>query len=357
MAAVDRTSRVPHDGPCMDTPAEALIFARGLCRTYKVRRKAEGIVASLQALFRPVWDNIEAVQDLDLTIGSGELVGFLGPNGAGKTTTLKMLSGLIVPTAGEVRVLGETPFTRVDHFLRQISLVMGQKQNLWWDLPPLETFALHREIYDIPPDEYRTRLAELVGMLEISDCLDIQVRKLSLGQRMRCELAVALLHRPRILFLDEPTIGLDILMQKKVRAFLLDYHARFQPTILLTSHYMEDVAALCRRVIVINHGRRVFDGPLPELTAKARPDRILTATFSRVPPTFDPTSFGTLLATDGPRFRFRVARAEAAGVAARLYAMGVIDDLTVEEPPLEEVMAPLFASHPPAPPAHPGERP
>lgn len=323
---------------------EVVITARGLGRIYHVQRKAEGITASLRALIRPTWDDIVAVQNLDMTIRSGELIGFLGPNGAGKTTTLKMLSGLIVPTCGELSVLGVTPFTRQNEFLRKISLVMGQKQNLWWDLPPLETFALHREIYSIAPDEYQKRLDELVTMLEISDCLDIQVRKLSLGQRMRCELAVALLHRPQVLFLDEPTIGLDILMQRKVRAFLLDYHARFRPTILLTSHYMGDVAALCRRVIVINRGRKIFDGVLPDLTAHSRQDRILTVTMARIPDNFSPWQYGDLLECDGLRLRLRVERSQTAAMAARLYDLGVVDDLTVEEPPLEEVMAPLFAT-------------
>ncbi|HNV68061.1 MAG TPA: ATP-binding cassette domain-containing protein [Candidatus Ozemobacteraceae bacterium] len=220
---------------------------------------------------------------------------------------------------------------------------MGQKQNLWWDLPPAETLALHRELYDIPRDDYHCRRDELVDMLEIGDCLDIQARKLSLGQRMRCELAVALLHRPQVLFLDEPTIGLDILMQKKIRDFLLAYHARFHPTILLTSHYMEDVEALTKRIIVINRGRKVYDGALSQLTAAARLQKTLTVTFADLRPESDFEKWGTLIEREGTRYRLRVPREKAASAAAELYSSGGVVDLTLEEAPLEEALAGLFA--------------
>ena len=318
------------------------IEARGLCRSFDVRLKAEGLKASIAAFFRPRIETIDAVKGLEMLIEPGEIVGFLGPNGAGKTTTLKMLSGLIPPTAGSVQVLGFDPFQRDYAFLRNISLVMGQKQNLWWDLPPAETLAIHRELYGLTSSEFEPRRDELVEMLGIRDCLEIQARKLSLGQRMRCELAVSLLHRPGVLFLDEPTIGLDILMQKRIRTFLLEYHDRFRPTILLTSHYMEDVAALARRVIVINRGAKVFDGSLADLSKKTRADRILQVTFDSVPAGFSPERYGRLLTHDGSRFSLLVPRDQAPALAAEFYSTGRVNDLTIEEPPLEEAISPLF---------------
>ncbi|MBI3039502.1 ATP-binding cassette domain-containing protein [bacterium] len=320
------------------------IVTRNLCRTFEVRRKSEGFLASLKGIFWPRSNFVRAVSGLDMEIQTGELVGFLGPNGAGKTTTLKMLSGLIFPTSGSISVLGFQPFQRDYEYLGRISLVMGQKQNLWWDLPPIETLAIHREIYNISQAEFRARLDELVEMLEIVDCLDIQARKLSLGQRMRCELAVALLHRPQILFLDEPTIGLDILMQKRVRAFLLNYHERFRPTILLTSHYMEDVIALVQRVIVINRGLKIYDGTLNELSKAARLEKILTVTFQSIPEGFSPLAFGKLIFQEGPRFQVKIPREKAAETASNLYSTGKVLDLTLEEAPIEEVLGELFAS-------------
>jgi ABC-2 type transport system ATP-binding protein len=323
--------------------APCAIQTREVSRNYEIRRKAEGLTESLKGLFWPEYSTLTAVNQLDLEIQPGEIVGFLGPNGAGKTTTLKMLSGLLEPTAGSIQVLGFEPFRREVPFLQAISLVMGQKQNLWWDLPPIEALAIHREVYDIPGDEYKRRVAELVDLLEIGECIEVQARKLSLGQRMRCELATALLHQPRVLFLDEPTIGLDILMQKKIRRFLLEYHQRFQPTIILTSHYMEDVAALAQRVVVINRGKKVYDDTLARLTAEARPERMVTVTFREVPAAFQPETYGELIRRDGFRFIFRVERQKVGCVAARLYSSGLVHDLIVEEPPLEETMAHLFS--------------
>ncbi|MFZ2959280.1 MAG: ATP-binding cassette domain-containing protein [Candidatus Ozemobacteraceae bacterium] len=328
-------------------PQHPAILTQGLRRSYETRRKAEGLFASIKSLFWPEISFVDAVIDLDIRIEPGELVGFLGPNGAGKTTTLKMMSGLIAPTQGTVEVLGHDPFRREREFLTAISLVMGQKQNLWWDLPPAETLALHREIYDISAADYRQRVDQLVEMLEIGDILEIQARKLSLGQRMRAELSVALLHQPRILFLDEPTIGLDILMQKKVRTFLLEYHARFSPTLLLTSHNMDDVAALCKRVIVINRGKKVYDGNLDDLTRIARLDKILTVTFASPPNAdFDPARLGTLISAEGERFRLKIPREEVPRVAGTLCQAGGIIDLTIEEAPLEDALADLFARPP-----------
>jgi len=318
------------------------IEARDLSRSFEIRLKAEGLRASISAFFRPRLETVDAVTSLEMLIEPGEIVGFLGPNGAGKTTTLKMLSGLIPPTGGSVKVLGFDPFQRDSDFLRRISLVMGQKQNLWWDLPPAETLAIHRELYGLSASDFETRRDELVEMLGIRDCLEVQARKLSLGQRMRCELAVSLLHRPEILFLDEPTIGLDILMQKRIRSFLLEYHAQFKPTILLTSHYMEDVSALARRVIVINRGSKVFDGTLADLSCHTRSVRILAVTLSTIPEGFSPERFGKIIHQEGLRFSILASREKAAAIASDLYSTGLVEDLTIEEPPLEEAISPLF---------------
>ena len=324
---------------------EFAIVTRQLSRSFSIRQKSEGLAASLRNFFSPVYKTVDAVCDLEMSIGRGEIIGFLGPNGAGKTTTLKMLSGLLVPSGGSIEVLGFTPFDRDHAFLRSISLVMGQKQNLWWDLPPVETFEIHRRIYGLSDEQYRTRIDELVEMLEISDCLETQTRKLSLGQRMRCELAVSLLHQPSILFLDEPTIGLDILMQKKIRSFLLDYHRRFKPTILLTSHYMDDVAALAQRVIVINHGRKIFDGRLRDLTDRMRPEKIMTVIINNGEFPCQVRDGCRLIHQEGQLYRFLVRREVVGELAACLYNTGQIADLTIEDAPLEEIIGQLFTDN------------
>lgn len=318
------------------------IITQQLNRQFSIRQKAEGLAASVRNFFSPTFKTVNAVCDLDMLIGRGEIIGFLGPNGAGKTTTLKMLSGLLVPSSGTMEVLGYTPFNRDHAFLKSISLVMGQKQNLWWDLPPVETFEIHRRIYGLTDEQYKVRLDELIEMLEISDCLETQTRKLSLGQRMRCELAVALLHQPSILFLDEPTIGLDILMQKKIRSFLLDYHRRFKPTILLTSHYMDDVAALAQRVIVINHGRKVFDGRLKELTDKMHPEKVISVVINSGEFPCKVNEGCRLIHQEGQLYRFMVRRELVGELAAQLYSTGQIADLTIEDTPLEDIIGRLF---------------
>jgi ABC-2 type transport system ATP-binding protein len=255
-----------------------------------------------------------------------------------------MLSGLLIPSSGLVEVLGTTPFDRQNDFLRKISLVMGQKQNLWWDLPPLETFEIHKSIYNIKEKDFKNIVEELVEMLEIQDCLQTQTRRLSLGQRMRCELAVSLLHRPAILFLDEPTIGLDILMQKKIRSFLLDYHERFKPTILLTTHYMDDVAALAQRVIVIDLGQKVFDGSLKYLTDKIRPDKHISVLFNQTPPSWLVEKMGVLELHQGMLYKFSIERNKISETAAELYSTGLVADLTIEDPPLKDIIGELFSS-------------
>lgn len=322
---------------------KALIKTTNLTREFNVRIKSAGIKASFKNFFFPTYNVVEAVKNLDIEVQQGDIIGFLGPNGAGKTTTLKMLAGLLFPTSGSIEVLGYNPFDRDYNFLKNISLIMGQKQNLWWDLPPIETFAIHKEIYSITDVDYKERLDELVEMLEISDCLETQARKLSLGQRMRCELAVSLIHQPKILFLDEPTIGLDIVMQKKVRKFLKQYHKRFQTTILLTSHYMEDVAALANRVIVIDHGEKVFDDELSKLTENINPYKYISVIFSEAPSNELVKSIGEPIVENELKLKFKVERSQVAQIASILFSKCKIDDLTIENQPLEDIISSLFS--------------
>ena len=275
-------------------------------------------------------------------VAAGERVGFLGPNGAGKTTTLKVLSGLLHPTSGQVSVGGHTPQDRSREFLQQITLVMGQKQQLLWDLPPSETFLLNRAIYDIPRPQYEETVAELTELLGLRGLLDKPTRQLSLGERMKCELAVALLHRPRILFLDEPTIGLDVTMQATVRGFVRAYNERFGATVLLTSHYMDDVAALCPRVLVIDHGHLIYDGSLDELVRRVRPDKRVLLKLSRPVEARDLQKIGGIVSHTDAQAVLQVSQSELQSAVQRALAQLPIVDLTVEDPPLEEVMRELF---------------
>ena len=275
-------------------------------------------------------------------VAAGERVGFLGPNGAGKTTTLKVLSGLLHPTSGQVSVGGHTPQDRSREFLQQITLVMGQKQQLLWDLPPGETFLLNRAIYDIPRPQYQETVSELTELLGLRGLLDKPTRQLSLGERMKCELAVALLHRPRILFLDEPTIGLDVTMQATVRGFVRAYNERFGATVLLTSHYMDDVAALCPRVLVIDHGHLIYDGSLDELVRRVRPDKRVLLKLSRPVEARDLQKIGGIVSHTDAQAVLQVSQSELQSAVQRALAQLPIVDLTVEDPPLEEVMRELF---------------
>jgi len=242
-----------------------IIEIHSLSKTFRVPQKSPGLMGALKGLFSRRFREVQAVRDISFVVEEGELVGFLGPNGAGKTTTLKMLSGLLHPSSGEAKVLGFTPWKRERAFQKQFTMVMGQRSQLWWDLPAWDSFLLNKEIYEIPKAQFEETVKELADLLEINDLLEVPVKKLSLGQRMKAELACSLLHRPRVLFLDEPTIGLDVIMQKKVRDFILAYNKRWKATIILTSHNMDDVSELCSRVLLINHGRVLFEGSLPEL--------------------------------------------------------------------------------------------
>jgi ABC-2 type transport system ATP-binding protein len=320
-----------------------MIEVERLRKWYRVHRRPPGLKAALRSLFHRSYEDVKAVEDVSFSISAGERVGFLGPNGAGKTTTLKVLSGLLHPTEGRVSVAGFVPKERQRGFLEQITLVMGQKQQLLWDLPPSETFLLNRAIYDIPRKQYEATVAELSELLELAPLLGKPTRQLSLGERMKCELAVALLHRPKVLFLDEPTIGLDVSMQATVRGFVRAYNERFGATVLLTSHYMEDVAALCPRVMVIDKGRLIYDGSLPELVRRVRPDKRMILRFSRPVERRDLDALGSVIEHRDAEAIVQVSKDALQSAVARALSSLPLTDLTVEDPPLEEVMRDLFA--------------
>jgi ABC-2 type transport system ATP-binding protein len=321
-----------------------VIEVRGLAKHYQVHRRPPGIGAAIRSLFRRRYETVKAVDGIDFSLEEGERVGFLGPNGAGKTTTLKMLSGLLHPSAGDVTVDGFVPRRREVDFLKRITLVMGQKQQLIWDLPPAETFAMNRAIYEVPKAQFDETLHELVALLEIGDLVGKPARQLSLGERMKCELAAALLHRPKVLFLDEPTIGLDVSMQATVRSFVRSYNERFGATVLLTSHYMEDVVQLCPRVIVIDRGRLIYDGDLRALAHRVRPDKRIVIRFEQAAGPADLARFGKVVSTDRGQTTLQVAAEEVSAVVGRILTAHAVSDLTVEDPPLEEVLSELFRS-------------
>jgi ABC-2 type transport system ATP-binding protein len=320
-----------------------MIRVRALRKNYVVHSRSPGMGAAVRSLFRRTKTTIAAVDGIDFDIAAGTRVGFLGPNGAGKTTTLKMLAGLLHPTSGEVTVDGFEPRRRQDAFLRRIMLVLGQKQQLLWDLPPSETFELNRAVYEVPRAQYLATLRELTDLLDLGDLIRKPARTLSLGERMKCELAAALIHRPKVLFLDEPTIGLDVSMQATVRDFVKRYNERNGATLLLTSHYMEDVARLCPRVIVIDRGKIVYDGALDALVARTRPDKRVVLRFSRLIDARELASLGHVVRHDAGQSVLRIPKDAVNAVVARALAEFPVSDLTVENPPLEEVMSELFA--------------
>ena len=320
------------------TPA---IEVRDLRKTYTVSERQAGVRAALVGLVRRRGHEVRAVDGISFDVTPGEIVGFLGPNGAGKTTTLKMLAGLLYPSDGTVSVLGHSPSRREKAFLRRITLVMGQRNQLWWDIPAIDSFELNRAIYRVPVDEYRRTLNELTELLDLGALLGKPVRTLSLGERMKCEVAAALLHRPSVLFLDEPTIGLDVTMQRRIRLFVQEYNRRHAATVLLSSHYMADVEALCRRVIVIHHGRLLFDGDLSELVRRFSPHRTIVVDLDGV--AADLSRYGEVVQREDGQMALRVAKAETAAVTARLLADLPIADLTVEDAPIEDVIEQVFA--------------
>jgi len=286
---------------------------------------------------------VRAVDDVSFSIAEGEVVGFLGPNGAGKTTTLKCLTGLLHPTSGSVRVLGSTPHERRREFLERITFVMGQRNSLFWDLPAMDAFAVNQAIYRIPAVRYRETLDELVALLGLEPLLGKQVRTLSLGERMRCEIAGSLLHRPQVLFLDEPTLGLDVNGQAAIREFLQAYNTRHGATVLLTSHYMGDVTALAKRVLVIDAGRMRFDGDLRALLETHAPYRLLQVTLDGPASPGELARYGEVDVVEGAKVTLRVPRAETAAVAARLLADLAVVDVSIADPPVEEVVRAVFA--------------
>ena len=316
---------------------------RNLQKSYRVYQKQEGLLASIKGLFQREFREVEAVRGIDLEVAQGEFVAFLGPNGAGKTTTLKLLSGVITPTAGEARVLGYVPWLRENEYRRRFALVMGQKNQLWWDLPAQESFLLHQKIYRIEPEDFKKTRDELCDLLEVNHLLGRPVRELSLGERMKMELTAALLHSPDVLFLDEPTIGLDVIAQHNIQKFLKYYQQERKITILLTSHYMKDVAALCRRVVIIAQGQKVYDGSLAGIVDRFSKHKVLSLQFAHGHMPSNLARYGEVLELVEPKARLRIDRGNIANVLSSVLATYTLEDISVEDPPLEEVIAEVFS--------------
>ena len=319
----------------------SVIEIQQLAKSYRVYLKKEGLRASLQGLFRREYRMVDAVSGIDLNVGKGEFVAFLGPNGAGKTTTLKLLSGVINPTSGTARVLGHVPWKRENAYRRRFALVMGQKNQLWWDLPANESFRLHQQIYRIAPANFEQNIDSLTDMLNVRTLLGQPVRELSLGERMKMELIAALLHSPEVLFLDEPTIGLDVIAQHNIQQFLKHYQQQRRTTILLTSHYMKDVAALCERVVVIAQGKIEYDGSLSGIIDRFSGHKIVSLSFGGQLPT-DLEQYGELLEVVAPKAKIRIDRSMVTQALANLLSRYTVEDVSVEDPPLEEVIAEVF---------------
>jgi ABC-2 type transport system ATP-binding protein len=319
-----------------------IIEARELTKTYRVFQKKEGLLGALRGLYRREYKTVQAVDRVSFSIEPGEMVAFLGPNGAGKTTTLKMLSGLIYPSAGTAEVLGFVPWHRADAFRRRFSLVMGQKNQLWWDLPAADSFQLHREIYSLPRDEFNRTLGELTELFHVEQLTRQPVRELSLGERMRMELIAALLHRPQLLLLDEPTIGLDVVAQVTIQKCLKEYNSLRGVTMLLTSHYMRDVEALCSRVLVITHGHLVYDGPLSGITEQFGRDKLVKLQFDEAPPPGELQRYGEVVRREGPVVDLKVDRTRVAEVLGSILDRFTVIDMSVQDPPLDQMIARVF---------------
>lgn len=322
----------------------SVISVSHLSQHFQVFDKQPGLTASLKSIFYRPQRIVKAVDDVSFHIDKGELIGFIGPNGAGKTTTLKCLSGLLYPTCGEVDVLGFTPFNRDYRFLKKIGFVMGSKNQLWWDLPPQETFLLNKAIYDISDADYHRQLNFFYDTLNIADIVKIQTKKLSLGQRMKCEFVAALLHHPQVVFLDEPTIGLDVVASLKIRKFIKQYNQEFQTTIILTSHNMSDVAKLCQRIIVINRGKIYYDGDLQHLSSKISHQKYLEFIFSSAVPRKSLQKYGQIVKHSSFRTVIRVDKTATATTAAAVLSHFPVADLNIQEIPLEDVISKIFDS-------------
>ena len=320
----------------------SIIAVNNLSKIYPVAIKQPGLKGTIRHFFRRTYREIKAVQNVSFQIQPGEVVGFLGGNGAGKTTTLKMLTGLIHPSKGEVKVANYTPFRRQPQFLRKTSLVMGQKQQLLWDLPALDSLRINAAVYNLSDRVFKQRLKELATMLDIEDKLNQPVRKLSLGERMKAELLAALLHHPQVLFLDEPTLGLDVNAQVAVREFLQQYNEKYGATILLTSHYMADITALCDRVLLIHQGQLIYDGLLEELLDRFAPYREVKVELAQTLSPVELNSFGEVESIRGQEVRFIVPREKLTATISRILAQLQVQDLSVSDPPIEEIIGRLF---------------
>ncbi|HWY79650.1 MAG TPA: ABC transporter ATP-binding protein [Candidatus Sulfotelmatobacter sp.] len=321
-----------------------VISVSHLTKYYQVHQKEPGFAGSLKSLIHRKYYAAKAVDDISFEIAEGELVGFIGPNGAGKTTTLKCLTGLLYPTDGKVQVLGYIPFERKHSYLKQISLVMGQKNQLWWDLPAIDSFLLNKEIYQIPTEQYNKTINELSELLDVQDILQVQIRKLSLGQRMKCELIAALIHNPRILFLDEPTIGLDVVMQQKLRDFIKAYNETYNATIILTSHYMKDVEELCKRIIIIDHGKILYDGALANIVKKYAKNKAITVIFGKPVALEQLKKLGEVISFEPTKAVISIPRSKSNHVASKLLEGFPVEDLNIEEPNIEEIIRDVFSN-------------
>jgi ABC-2 type transport system ATP-binding protein len=321
-----------------------VISIQKLRKVYTVNEREAGVLAAVRSLVRRRTRDVVAVSDLSFNVEAGEMVGFLGPNGAGKTTTLKMLAGLLHPTSGEANVLGYTPWKREKDLLRQITMVMGQRNQLVWDIPTIDSFELNRAIYRITPSAYRKILDELTDLLDLAPLLHKPVRTLSLGERMKCEVAAALLHRPQILFLDEPTIGLDVVMQRRIRSFIGEYNRRFGASVLLTSHYMADVEALCKRVVIIHHGALLFDGDLSKLIDRFSPYKTIVVSLETMDDEHALESYGKVVErqVEEGRVVLQVPKDQTASVTSRLLADLPIRDFTIEDPAIDTIIEQVF---------------
>jgi ABC-2 type transport system ATP-binding protein len=326
--------------------SEPQIVVQNLTKVYRVPERQAGLAASVRSLFRRNYREVPAAGDISFQVEAGEMVGFIGPNGAGKTTTLKMLSGLLHPSDGTARVAGFTPWERRPAYLRRISMVMGNKSQMMWDIPPLDTFRILAEIYQVPAAEFRRTLDELAGLLDLQDLLTVPVRNLSLGERMKCELVAALLHRPAVLFLDEPTLGLDVSMQRRLRRFVADYNRQSGATVILTSHYMADVQELCPRVILIHHGRLLYDGSLSGLSERLAPFKLVRLTLNRDGSEFDLSGQlpeeSTVVERSNGQLSLRVRRGDTPAMTAQLLRTLPVVDLVVEDPPIEAVIDQIY---------------
>jgi ABC-2 type transport system ATP-binding protein len=322
-----------------------IIQVKGLTKTFRTYKKSPGFGGAVKGLFHRAYEQTIAVKDVSFSIAPGELVGFLGPNGAGKTTTLKMLSGLLHPTSGTATVLGYTPWERQDAYRRQFAIVLGQKNQLWWDLPAQESLELNAKIYGIPRESFDRIVGEMTELLGVKDKLNVMVRELSLGERMKMELTASLLHQPKVLFLDEPTIGLDVVSQKTVREFLREYNARQKTTILLTSHYMGDIQALCRRVIIIDHGAIYFDGSLAEIIDRFADFKIVTIQCdgAQAHPAAELAKFGEVIEQSTNTIKLKVKRDRVIAACKALLDELPVSDIDIEEVPIEDVIRQIFA--------------